>query len=132
MIRALDVILHGQRIGQITLLPGENTLFSFEEEYITSSHRLTLSQSFMAMTGQIITQWRPIRTRIHPFFSNLLPEGHLRKYLALKNQISPQREFDLIEALGEDLPGAVVIRSSTSDSQKRETDVIFQDLPPEE
>jgi serine/threonine-protein kinase HipA len=43
------------------------------------------------------------------FFSNLLPEGHLREYLAARAGVKPQREFFLLAVLGADLPGALVV-----------------------
>jgi serine/threonine-protein kinase HipA len=45
-----------------------------------------------------------------PFFSNLLPEGALRDYLARRAGLKPVREYPLLEALGPDLPGAVAVR----------------------
>jgi serine/threonine-protein kinase HipA len=45
-----------------------------------------------------------------PFFSNLLPEGRLREYLAGQAEVNPECEFFLLWALGSDLPGAVTIR----------------------
>jgi len=39
----------------------------------------------------------------------LLPEGHLRDYLAARAGIKPQREFFLLAILGADLPGALVV-----------------------
>jgi len=33
-----------------------------------------------------------------PFFSNLLPEGHLREYLAARAGVKPGREFFLLAA----------------------------------
>jgi serine/threonine-protein kinase HipA len=115
MIRAVDIFLHEKRIGQITLLPGDNTFFSFDQSYIDDVSRPTLSQSFMSNTGELITKTRTTHTRLQPFFSNLLPEGHLREYLAALNQINPQREFDLLESLGADLPGAVMVRPVEED-----------------
>ena len=44
-----------------------------------------------------------------PFFSNLLPEGPLRKYLAERAGVKEMREFFLLWVLGRDLPGAVTI-----------------------
>lgn len=44
-----------------------------------------------------------------PFFSNLLPEGHLRKYLAEKASIHADREFFLLWVLGQDLTGAITV-----------------------
>jgi serine/threonine-protein kinase HipA len=46
---------------------------------------------------------------VPPFFSNLLPEGHLREYLAKRADVNPEREFFLLAVLGADLPGALVI-----------------------
>ena len=44
-----------------------------------------------------------------PFFSNLLPEGHLREYLAARAGVKPGREFFLLATLGADLPGAITV-----------------------
>jgi serine/threonine-protein kinase HipA len=112
MIKSLDVHLHDKCIGRIIRLPGGNTLFAFDKSYEEDPYRPILSQSFFSSTGQLIAERRPIRTRLEPFFSNLLPEGPLRDYLALKNGVNPKREFDLLHALGEDLPGAVRIQAS--------------------
>jgi serine/threonine-protein kinase HipA len=51
------------------------------------------------------------RTRLLPFFSNLLPEGALRDYLARKAGVHPGREFFLLRALGRDLPVAVTVET---------------------
>jgi len=47
--------------------------------------------------------------RLPAFFSNLLPEGHLREYLAAQAGVQSHREFFLLAALGADLPGALTI-----------------------
>ncbi len=112
MIKSLEVYLHDECVGHIVLLPGGNTLFAFDKSYEEDPYRPILSQSFFSPTGQLLAERRPIRTRLEPFFSNLLPEGPLRDYLALKNGVNPMREFDLIHALGEDLPGAIRIQAS--------------------
>ena len=52
---------------------------------------------------------------IPPFFSNLLPEGQLRSYLSKLAGIREHREFELLELLGEDLPGAVTVHRDRSD-----------------
>ncbi len=97
-------------VGKLTLLTGDRSFFSFEEAYLNDSQRPALSQSFFTAGGDIIPETRPVQTRLPGFFSNLLPEGHLREYLAARGGIKPVREFKLIELLGEDLPGAVVIK----------------------
>lgn len=53
--------------------------------------------------------------RVHPFFSNLLPEGRMREYLAERNNVYAERELFLLRALGEDLPGAVVVKAAQED-----------------
>ncbi len=58
-----------------------------------------------------MTDFRPTQGRALPFFANLLPEGHLRSYLAERAGIKPMREYLLLRALGGDLAGAVSIRA---------------------
>lgn len=106
---ALTVRLNGRRIGAITRLAGDRHLFAFEEDYIEDPERPTLSLSFKAASGGLVTDIRPVNVRVPPFFSNLLPEGHLRDYLAMRAGVKPEREFLLLAALGADLSGAVTI-----------------------
>lgn len=106
-VRVLDVRLYGDVIGKLTLQPGDRSIFSFTEEYIADQNRPTLSLSFKDQTGGLIEQLRPTQTSLAPFFSNLLPEGPLREYLAKRAGVKAVREFFLLWALGEDLPGAM-------------------------
>ncbi|NKB89193.1 MAG: type II toxin-antitoxin system HipA family toxin [Acidobacteria bacterium] len=104
----LDVALYGRPIGTMTLLGGTQTAFAFNDEYIEDTARPTLSLSFKGTSG-LLTRIKPTRTRIPPFFANLLPEGPLRSYLAKQAGVHPDREFFLLSALGRDLPGAVTV-----------------------
>jgi serine/threonine-protein kinase HipA len=108
-LNSLVVQLHGRDIGIINRLGGDRHLFSFEQDYIDDPDRPTLSLSFKGRTGGLVTSTRPVNLRLPPFFSNLLPEGHLRTYLAARAGIKPQREFFLLAVLGADLPGALVV-----------------------
>ncbi|MGA7796384.1 MAG: HipA domain-containing protein [Candidatus Acidiferrales bacterium] len=108
-LNALAVRLHGRQIGIINRLAGDRQLFSFEQDYIDDPQRPTLSLSFMSGTGGLVTSVRPVARRVPPFFANLLPEGHLRKYLAKLADVDPEREFFLLAVLGADLPGALVV-----------------------
>jgi serine/threonine-protein kinase HipA len=45
--------------------------------------------------------------RLPPWFSNLLPEGRLREWIAQARRISIEREMELLAQVGHDLPGAV-------------------------
>jgi serine/threonine-protein kinase HipA len=108
-LNALAVNLGGRQIGVINRLAGDRQIFSFEQDYIDDVNRPTLSLSFKGRTGGLVTALRPVTTRVPPFFSNLLPEGHLRTYLAEQAGVKREREFFLLAALGEDLAGAVTI-----------------------
>ncbi len=59
--------------------------------------------------GELIAEFKPTQTRLMPFFSNLLPEGHLRDYLSERAGVKSEREFFLLQALGMDLPGAITV-----------------------
>lgn len=108
-LSSLDVLLQDRKIASLTLLPGDSTLLAFEDDYINDQNRPTLSLSYKDTFGQLITDHPPTRTRVPPFFSNLLPEGPLRDYLAKRAGVKASREFHLLWALGQDLPGALRI-----------------------
>jgi len=124
-LNALSVRLYGKHIGIITRLAGDRQLFAFEQDYIDDPHRPTLSLSFKGSTGGLVTNVRPVGRRVPVFFSNLLPEGHLRDYLARRANVSPDREFFLLAVLGADLPGALVVEPLGGDKQSSEP----QDAP---
>jgi len=109
-VTVLDVLLHDERIGTLTLLPGDRILFTFSDDYVARENRPTLSLSFKGELGVLVTNVPVTQTRLPPFFSNLLPEGPLRTYLAGRAHVKEQREFFLLWALGRDLPGAITVR----------------------
>ena len=106
----LDVLLHHEPIGTLTRVGGDQTLFSFNDAYVADENRPVLGLGFKDRLGGLISAFKPTRTRVIPFFSNLLPEGHLRNYLAERAGVNPAREFFLLWVLGADLPGAITIR----------------------
>jgi serine/threonine-protein kinase HipA len=111
-VQSLEVRLGETLIGVLTHLGNEALIFSFDQTYIDAGNeRPTLSLGFKAADGGLVEQTRPTSVRLTPFFSNLLPEAHLREYLAARGGIRPEREFFLIWLLGADLPGAIVVRS---------------------
>ena len=112
-VQTLEVRLGQTLIGAITHLGNEALIFTFDRAYVEAGNdRPTLSLGFKSADGGLVEQVRPTRVRLSPFFSNLLPEAHLRDYLAARGRIHPDREFFLIRLLGADLPGAIEIRSS--------------------
>jgi serine/threonine-protein kinase HipA len=108
-VSSLAVKLNGRRVGTITQLPGEKQFFAFEQDYLDDPGRPTLSLSYKSRNGGLVTAVRPVHRRVPAFFSNLLPEGHLRAYLAEQAGVNPEREYFLLAALGADLPGALTI-----------------------
>lgn len=131
-LSVLDVLLHGDRIGTLTHLPGEQTLFAFTQTYIDDPQRPTLSLSFKdKTTGDLITDIKTTKVKVPHFFSNLLPEGAMRDYLADRAGVKPEREFFLLWILGQDLPGALQIlpsdRRSLPDTKVDETEVAKQE-----
>lgn len=115
-ISVLTVKLYGEAIGTITHLGNERSIFAFRDAYIEASDRPTLGLGFKDQYGDLITDFRPFKLKLMPFFSNLLPEGHLRRYLAERAGVHERREFFLIRALGRDLPGAVTVELSEGEA----------------
>jgi serine/threonine-protein kinase HipA len=109
-VAVLDVLLYGEPIGSLTRVPGDRILFAFNDAYINDVNRPVLGLHFKDAFGNLITGFKTTQTRLLPFFSNLLPEGRLRKYLAERADVKAEREFFLIRALGQDLPGAISVR----------------------
>ncbi|RWB92783.1 MAG: type II toxin-antitoxin system HipA family toxin [Mesorhizobium sp.] len=108
-VAVLDIRLYGTPIATLTNIQGDRSIFAFNEDYVADEQRPTLSLSFKDNLGGLITRFRPTTTALTPFFSNLLPEGPLRRYLAERAGVNQKREFFLLWALGRDLPGALSV-----------------------
>ncbi|MFE5644179.1 type II toxin-antitoxin system HipA family toxin [Rhodococcus sp. NPDC056516] len=98
------VLLHGERVGTI-LQRGDVARFIFVDEYWEDSSRNVLGLWF---------EDDPRRSpqaalRLPPWFSNLLPEGRLRDWIARDQGVSVERELQLLLRIGNDLPGAVQV-----------------------
>lgn len=120
-VSVLDVLLYDEPIGTLTRVGGDRTLFAFNDAYIEDADRPVLGLGFKDQFGDLITEFRPIQARVMPFFSNLLPEGHMRTYLAERAGVNPVREFFLLWVLGMDLPGAITIRPADSETWPPDT-----------
>jgi len=126
-VSILNVKLYGQLIGTLTYLGGEKTVFAFTDAYVDDPDRRILSLSFKDIHGDLITDHRSYKMKLMPFFSNLLPEGHLRKYLAEKAEVHPEREFFLMWVLGRDLPGAVTVEPADGEAWPPVDDADLED-----
>ncbi|MBW6424795.1 type II toxin-antitoxin system HipA family toxin [Rhizobium sp. XQZ8] len=108
-ISSLDVLLNDKKIGTIVRTPGDFNAFSFEDSYRSTGGFSVLSLSFRAATGGLRRDPKPVARALPAFFANLLPEDKLREAME-KHHVGSVRagnDFDLLVALGSDLPGAV-------------------------
>lgn len=121
-VSVLDVLLYGVSIGTLTRVGGDRTLFAFNDAYIADEARPVLGLGFKDSIGELITDFKPTQTRVLPFFSNLLPEGHMRTYLAERAGVNPVREFFLLWVLGKDLPGAITIMPADGEAWPPDAD----------
>lgn len=115
-VSVLEVLLYGEPIGTLTRVAGDRILFAFNETYIDKVDRPVLGLAFKDQFGELITDHRTTQTRLMPFFSNLLPEGRLRDYLAERAGVNPEREFFLLWVLGRDLPGGITVRPADGEA----------------
>lgn len=108
-IQALDVFLQSRKVGTIVRTPGDFNAFSLEDSYRASDGLPILSLSFRSATGGLRKDPRPLAGALPPFFANLLPEEKLREAMEKHHagNVRPGNDFDLLAALGTDLPGAV-------------------------
>ena len=107
MIEAeLHVRLGDVTVGTLAHLSGDRITFIFDSAYTRLSNRPTLGVSFLDAHGEILERQRVTTRRAPPYFANLLPEGHLRSYLASLAGVDQSRDYPLLRLTGGDLPGA--------------------------
>jgi serine/threonine-protein kinase HipA len=109
-VSTLNVFLYDELVGTITNVGNDRSLFALTQDYIEDTDRWTLSLGFKDSLGEIITDFKPTKKKLLPFFSNLLPEDEMRRYLAKRANVNPEREFFLLWVLGQDLTGGITIK----------------------
>ena len=108
-VSSLVVLLNDLKVGTIVRTPGDFNAFSFEDSYRSSGGLPVLSLSFRAATGGLRRDPKPVARALPAFFANLLPEDKLREAMEKHHagNVRAGNDFDLLVALGTDLPGAV-------------------------
>lgn len=96
------VYLYGQLIGRLHRR-GDTTRFVFESGYWDDPKRAVLGLRFEENRHER----HQSHLRLPPWFSNLLPEGRLRDWIAKARGTAAEREMELLAQVGHDLPGAV-------------------------
>lgn len=110
--RSLSVWLREQKVGTLHA-HGEQIRFVLDEAYVSDPHRAVLGLRF---EEDLQARHRSIR-RLPPWFSNLLPEGRLRQWIADARGVSETLEIELLAEVGHDLPGAVRVTNAGADSK---------------
>jgi serine/threonine-protein kinase HipA len=97
-------------VGSLVELANDRSVFEFDEEHAADPERPVLSLGFAEVDGRLDQEPVEKQMKLSPFFSNLLPEGALRRYIASRAGFKVVRDLPLLRLLGDDLPGAVVVR----------------------
>ena len=98
------VHLHGRWIGTIHRKM-DYTWLTFEANYIEDPDRAVLGLRF----EENLRARYAANLRLPPWFSNLLPEGRLREWIAESRGTPVTREMEILAHVGRDLPGAVQV-----------------------
>jgi serine/threonine-protein kinase HipA len=102
---SLDVYLYGERVATLEPSGGTDYTLSYAAETVAGAGEggIVLSQSLPVKEEP----FDAIATRT--FFEGLLPEGSRRQEIATELRISPNDSYRLLEKIGRDCAGAVVI-----------------------
>ncbi|WP_240609959.1 type II toxin-antitoxin system HipA family toxin [Billgrantia endophytica] len=118
-VEMLSLELHGQRVGYLAGYQSGRNVLVFADAWRLDTARPTLSLSLhpdFPRAGELMQMPWIRQQRLHPWFSNLLPEGALREWLAQRLKVHPDNEFPLLVSLGNDLPGALRVSPVSPDA----------------
>lgn len=107
--RHFGVLLHDREVG-VLHAHDDYTRFVFHQDYIHDPERAVLGLSF----EQDLQAQHRSNLRLPPWFSNLLPEGRLRQWIAESSGVPETREMELLAQVGHDLPGAIRVAELTN------------------
>lgn len=126
-VRALEVRLHGVRVGRVQEGTGGASVFRIDEGYAGAVPRWVLSQSFEDDPSR---RSYVARHGLPAFFANLVPEGSLRRILERSTGTRAGDDLALLGAVGDDLPGAVTLSPLDEDAPELEVDALHEKTPP--
>lgn len=107
----LHVSLHGATVGFLDRQESGLITFRFDPGYLDMADRPVLGRWFEDHLAPDFVD-RGVQGLLPSFFDNYLPEPNsaLRELLARRARVPTNRDFALLAALGEDLPGAVLVQ----------------------
>jgi serine/threonine-protein kinase HipA len=117
----LDVFLGEVLVGSLRER-SYRVSFSFADEYLAAAHRPVLGQWFEDRLRE-----GPFRERhggLPVFFENLLPSDALRLVIKVQHQLDDPTDLDVLSIVGEDLPGATILRD-----RGNQLPIGFEDAP---
>jgi serine/threonine-protein kinase HipA len=110
----LDVLLHGRRAGTLVREPSTQIVsFVLDEDYMADPARPVLGQQFEDRREHRVFRQAARPGRLPAFFANLRPEGALLAIVSAQHPAGD--DASTLACVGEDLPGAVVVRPSVGE-----------------
>lgn len=108
-VEALQLTLHGQKVGILTHYTGGKNILTFDPEYraLREQDRPTMTLT-QRIDPDYLDRVLVSSQRVPAVVSNLLPEGALRELLSEALKIHPANEFPLLAWVGNNLPGAII------------------------
>lgn len=104
--RVLDVWMNGELVGKWTLAARTRDSFAYEASWLASPSRRPISLSMPLTHGTTVISG-PV---VSNYFDNLLPESaDIRRRLAQKFGASSTDAFDVLEKIGRDCVGSVML-----------------------
>lgn len=113
-IQSLDVFLQDLKVGMVVRTPGDFNAFNLDPSYRALARPPILSLSFRSAEGGLRKDPKPVAHALPAFFANMLPEEKLREAMEKHHagNVRSGNDFDLLAALGTDLPGAARVLPS--------------------
>lgn len=110
--RVLDVWMNGELVGQWTLVPNAGESFAYEASWLTSPSSRPLSLSMPLASGTDAFTGPAVAN----YFDNLLPDSvDIRRRVAQKFGAVSTGTFDVLEKIGRDCVGAVMLLPAGSE-----------------
>lgn len=127
MAEELAVWLYGERVAIVDGERGRPRL-TYTEEALA---RYDLGTPLLSLSLPVASDRYP-QGVVRRFLDGLLPEGEFRRTIARDLGLRPDDTFGLIEALGRDCAGAVVVQPAEDPPPPRPTTATAEQLEPEE
>lgn len=105
MAHEIRVEWRSQLVGTLSL-EGGRLRYRYSPQWLAQPGAAVLSQSLPLQPTPFDDH------QCRPFFAGLLPEGHLRRLIAMQCQVSSQNDFALLNAIGGECAGAITFVSA--------------------